>query len=119
MTTCPFTSRAYGCQCELELGHKPPCINNGDAFASGWIPGETEPVDAGNDLRTKVIKTVIALPVDDAMRAMLITGVRKADQETLKNLDKMFDTLAKAGPAIEAAHKELLKRIARAKKKSS
>ncbi len=37
-TRCPFHSRAWGCQCELEAGHEGSCVSAGDGFAGGWDP---------------------------------------------------------------------------------
>lgn len=39
---CPFHSRAYGGQCELDAGHAAEwCVSAGDCFAPGWDPKKT------------------------------------------------------------------------------
>lgn len=42
-TRCPFHSRAQGYRCMGEAGHEGGCHNAGDGFASGYIPGATDP----------------------------------------------------------------------------
>ncbi len=39
---CPYHSRAQGYRCELPLDHSGLCVNTGDGFKPGYIPGEGE-----------------------------------------------------------------------------
>lgn len=37
---CPYFSRAYLVQCDLEPGHDGPCASEGDCFRGGWRPSD-------------------------------------------------------------------------------
>jgi len=37
---CGYHSRAWGCRCDLEIGHEGNCVSAGDGFKGGYIPGE-------------------------------------------------------------------------------